>query len=320
MKLFADYHVHTNNARFRKGKASIQDIAHKANAIGLSEVAVVCHGLNHFYACDKLKFLQSRKVVDDLNLELDTQIHLAIEADILSVDGDLDVDDEMLEKTDILMIGYHKMIKTDYASYFGRQNKSAQAIDLATDAYINAIKRYNVDIVAHPNVGVKLDLYKLGKFCLENDVLIELNNKHLNFSEAEANDLIRSGCLFVISSNSYDIETIGRFDNVMIFIEKYNIPLERVVNLDISGGQKTKLELEIEDDYWRLQKLKAKQPKPYELSAEIEDKLNQIIKEKNIIEKEYDEIDIKDTLSADERAFIEQVEEYLRTGVKPNKK
>lgn len=315
MKLFADYHIHVKNQKFSKLKLSIEKLAEHANMIGLSEIAIIFHGLKHPYALNKETFLQVREFINEINLNYDTKIMLGIEADVLSVDGDLDVDNDLIDLADILLIGYHKFIKTDFTSFFGKQKKTAEAVDLATDAYINAIKRYPVNIVAHPNAYIKLDLYKLGRFCAEEGVYIELNNRHLNFSDLEVYDLIRSECYFIISSDAYLVNDMAKYDNAMILIEKCNIPLERVANLDVLNGKKTKLELEIEEDFERLQRVNKKYGKKYELSSEIENKLIEIQKEKGIAISE-ENYDIKDTLPADKRELIEKIEYYLKTGIK----
>ena len=41
-------------------------------------------------------------------------------------DGTLDIDNETLAMLDILIIGYHKMIKTDFANFFGKTKKDAE--------------------------------------------------------------------------------------------------------------------------------------------------------------------------------------------------
>lgn len=315
MKLTADYHVHSNNCRFKISRSSIEEIARKANAIGLQKIAITDHGYKHFFACDKQKLLKARQTVDELNASLGTKVLLGIEADILSENGDLDVDDETLNVIDILIIGYHKMIKTDFASFFGKQKNSFEAISSATDAYINAIKRYDVDIVAHPGAGLKLDLYRLGRACADYNVLVEINNRHCDYSEEEMNDLIRSGCFFVVSSDSYGSGSIANVDNALLLLEKYNIPSHRVVNVDYDNFSKSVLDIEIEEDIKRYNEVMSKyKKKNYDdsLSLETEEKLKSIAQENNINIEDDEEIDYKLFMSDEDRAIIERAEEYLR--------
>ncbi len=317
MKLTADYHIHSNNSRFKISKSSIAEIARRANSLGLREVAITDHGYKHIFAADKQKLLAARDDIFDLNASLGTNVLLGVEADILSENGDLDVDDETLAAIDILIIGYHKMIKTDFASYFGKQKLSHEEIERATDAYVNAIKRYDVDIVAHPGKGLKVDLYRLGKTCAEYNVLIEINNRHCDYSEPEIRDLIRSGCQFVVSSDAYGAEQVGKVDNAMLLIEKYDIPSDRIVNVEYGDRYKSELDLEIEEDLKRYERLIKKQNASAgfdELSDETEYKLRAIAKEKGLQLEEVndDKIDYKELLSEEERAIVERAEEFLR--------
>ena len=316
MKLIADYHIHSNNGKFKLAKSSVEEIARAANAMDLQQIAITDHGYNHFFAANKQKLIENRKIVNEINaMGGNTNILLGIEADILSQDGTLDIDQETYDMIDILIIGYHKMIKTDFASYFGGQKKSHEAISAATDAYINAILRYKPDIVAHPGIGLKVDLYRLGKVCAENNVLVELNNRHCDYSESEIKDLIRSECNFVVSSDSYGEESIGKVDKALALIQKYDIPSFRVVNVEFPKNEMSDIEREIEEDYERLMKLVERQKKAkekYNLSEETEEKLQEIMEEKGLKE-DYDDLEINplDVLSPEQRKIVDEIQEYI---------
>lgn len=312
MKLTADYHIHSNNSKFKRTKSSITDIAKRANALGLDEIAVTDHGFKHFFAADKQKLLNAKKEVLEINTSIGTNVLLGVEADIISANGDLDVDNETLAVIDILLIGYHKMIKTDFASFFGKQDNSHEAIEKVTDAYINAIKKYNVDIVAHPGQGIKVDLYRLGKACAKYDVLMEINNRHCDYTDEEMGDLLRSGCQFVVSSDSYGTGLVGRVDNAMLLIEKYNIPSDRIINVDFGENYKSALDKEIDEDFERYQKYIKNRKVGYNLSNETEDALSKIANEKGYeLEVIEDKIDYKALLSDKERQTVERAEAII---------
>lgn len=313
MRLIADYHIHSNNCKFRVAKSSIEEIARKANSLGLKSIAITDHGFKHKLAANKKKLFEAREIINKINMSSGTEVLLGIEADILSEDGLIDIDEQTLEIIDVLIIGYHKFIKTDFASYFGRQKGGHEAISLATDAYINAILKYDVDIVAHPGHGVKIDLFRLGKVCAEYDVLMELNNRHCDYSEEDMADLLRSGCSFVVSSDAYAENNIGEVDNVFNLIEKYNIPTERIVNVDFDSSSQSEIEKLIEEDYERYRKVMASKKKKYgDLSDETERRLNEIAKAKGIYQEDENEIDIKEFLSDEDRIMVERAEAYIK--------
>ena len=62
--------------------------------------------------------------------------------------------------------------------------------------------------------------------------MIELNNKHIDFSDDEAKQNINSGCNFIVSSDAHRKENVANVSRVLEFIEKYNVPLDRIVNID----------------------------------------------------------------------------------------
>ena len=314
MKLIADYHIHSNNSKFGLSKASIEEIARKANSVGLKEIAITDHGFKHFFATSKDKLIKARELIDELNESMGIKILLGIEADVISAAGDIDVDDETLQMIDMLLIGYHKMIKTDFATFFGGQRKNIGAIEKATDAFINAISRYNVDIVAHPGNGLKLNLYRLGKFCAENSVFIELNNRHHNYTKQEINDLIRSGCEFVVSSDAKNEFSVGNVDRVIDFVLKNNIPTERIINYDFGNGKRLEIDKEIEEDMKKYNELfqNNKNERKAELSDETEKRLNDIAREKGLIEDNQEEVDYKLFLTPEERRIVERAEEFLK--------
>lgn len=318
MKLTADYHIHSNNSKFKRTRATIAEIARKANSLGLKEIAITDHGFKHFFAADKQKLLAAKKEILEINTSIGTNVLLGIEADIISSNGDLDVDAETLANIDILMIGYHKMIKTDFASYFGKQNNSYDAIEKATDAYINAIKKYDVDIVAHPGRGIKVDLYKLGRACAKFDVLIELNNRHCDYTAEEMGDLLRSGCHFVVSSDSYGAGLVGRVDNAMLLIEQYDIPSDRIINVDFGENYKSELDKEIDEDFKRYQDyIKSHKSINYGLSNETEMALSNIAKEKGYnLDVVEDKIDYKALLSDEQRRTVERAEAIIKKNKK----
>ena len=127
MKLLADLHTHSKNSRFGHGKNSIEEMAIAANEIGLVEIGITDHGYSHFFKTSKQKLKQARKIVDEINSWSKTKVLLGIEADIIKEDGTIDIDNETLSMLDILIVGYHRLIFTDFAGLFGNTKKTEQA-------------------------------------------------------------------------------------------------------------------------------------------------------------------------------------------------
>lgn len=336
MKLLGDYHTHSKNSRFFHGKNTIEEIVNQANMIGLVEVAITDHGYRHVFRTSKEKLVKARKLIDEINKTSKTKVLLGYEADIISEDGTIDIDSETMELIDILLAGYHRMTVTDFAGFFGKQEDSPEAIEKCTNAYINAIKKYPISIITHLNSVLKVDLYKIGCACSDNDVFVELNNRHLNFSEKDIEDLVASGCSFVVNSDAHTREDVGKVDLVFDLIKKYNIPTENLMNVEFSYDEMTEEHKEIQayyNIYQQKQNERQKKERALEekrateftekLSDEMEAALSEIARERGLkYTPVKDEIDFYEGASfEDEEAneILRRAYEYLQRDDVPSK-
>ena len=105
-------------------------------------------------------------------------------------------------------------------------------IERNTDAYIKAIKKYNIDIVTHPQEYVRVNLVRLAEACAENNCYLEINNKHLNITDEEIQELLKTDVKFIISSDAHKKENILRVERALEFVARNNIPEERIANLN----------------------------------------------------------------------------------------
>ncbi len=330
MKLLADLHTHSKNSRFGHGKNTIEEMAIAANEIGLVEIGITDHGYSHICRTNKQKLKQARVVIDEINSWSKTKVLLGIEADIIKEDGTIDIDNETLSMLDILIVGYHRCIFTDFAGFFGNVKKTAQARKKCTNAFINAIRKYPVTIVSHLDSVLTTDLYEIGKVCKERGTMVEINNRHTKWTEKQMAELIDSGCMFVVSSDAHSRAGVGEVENAMEYIRKYNIPSERVVNIQFSEEEKSDLDREYSayrSVYEQVAKAKRAKEEALEtklkteitgnLSDEMENALKNIAREKGLhyeapkIDRNFDEY-VKDVEDDDMDELIQQAEEYIR--------
>ena len=331
MKLLADLHTHSKYSRFFHGKNTIEQMVIAANELGLVEIAITDHSFKHFFGTNIVNLLKAREEIDEINKWSKTKVLLGIEADIISEDGTLDIDEDVAMIIDVLVVGYHRMIKTNFAGFFGTQKKDKESIAKATRAYVNAIQKYPVTIVSHLDSVLKTDLYKIGKACADKGVMVEINNRHCKWTEEQVNDLIASGCMFVLSSDAHRREDVGVVTNALKIVKKYNIPKELIANVELEENEKTDDDREIEGYYGIYQtKQKAKEDREEkleqvrkteftnELSDEMERKLRQIAYEQGLkYEEVSNETDLFDeyqkfrTTFAETEELIRDAKEYL---------
>ena len=329
MKLLADLHTHSKNSRFGHGKNSIEEMAIAANEIGLVEIGITDHGYKHFFRTTKNKLKEARKIINEINEWSKTKVLLGIEADIMDEDGTLDIDNETLSMLDILIVSYHRMTNTNFAGYFGGVKKTPEAKQKCTNAFINAIRRYPVTILAHLDSILETDMYEIGKVCAERGTMVEINNRHTFWTREQMEDLVASGCMFVISSDAHSRSAVGEVNHAMEMIRRYDIPSERVANVEFTEEEKSQEDREYEayksiykkvegEKQAREDKIQDKKKNEFgnSLSKEMEDELRKIAHARGETyevrrqEENYDGY-VNDNMDENER-IIAMAEEYIR--------
>lgn len=331
MKLIADYHTHSKNSRFFHAKNSILEMAISANEMGLNEIAITDHGFKHLCGINKAKLMKAREEIDEINTWSKTKVLLGIEADIISEDGTIDVDNESLAMLDLLVVGYHKMVKTDFAGYFGNVAKSEESKVRCTNAFVNCINRYPVTMVSHLDSVLETDLYRIGCACRDKNVLVEINNRHTKWTREQVDELVASDCLFAVCSDAHRREDVGHVDRAFRIIKKHEIPTENIVNVEFAEDEKTEDHREA-DYYYSIYQSKKQEKLNKEiekeekkrveftesLSPEMEKALREIAKEKGIVyvnREEPSEEDESDFVSSfnfvDDTDIIERAKNYI---------
>ena len=234
MKITGDYHTHSVFSKFHHGKNTIEENAEVAKNNGFLAYGVTDHGPKHtMYGIRKKNFKKARDIVDGLNKKFDgkMKVYFGIEANILGKDGKIDLTDDQIKMLDYIVVGYHKGTITNFVQYFIARNTKKQ-IEKNTNAYVNAVNRYNIAFFSHLNTYIKVNVKELANACAKRGTLIEINNRHFNFSEQDMKDLLDTDVKFILSSDAHKAKNVGLVDNALDIVKKYNIPLERIVNID----------------------------------------------------------------------------------------
>lgn len=243
MKLYGDYHTHTT---YSHGKGSIRDNVNWALKKGLKEIAICDHGPGHYlYGIKKGKLPSMRKEIDSLNKEYNGKginILLGVEANIVGLDGTIDMNDELIEMTDILLLGYHygampKSFSDGIGIYirnfiskilpFGRE----KTIQMNTDAFIKAINRYPIDFITHPGSKAKIDIKKLAREAAKVGTALEINSKHSELSVENIKLALDEDVKFVINSDAHIPEDVGNVEESFNRAILAKVPLNRIKNI-----------------------------------------------------------------------------------------
>lgn len=243
MRMIGDYHTHTT---FSHGIGSIEDNVKVAIEKGLREIAICDHGPGHFlYGVKKKNLPVMRREIDRLNKKYedeDINILLGVEANLIGFDGSIDMDDELIGYTDILLLGYHYgivpnslragiefYIKNPISKVTGLGEKAA--IDLNTLAFIKAINKYPVDFITHPGAKVKLNIKELAKQASKVGTSLEINSKHGELSVENIKIAIETDVDFIVNSDAHKPEDVGKIRKSLIRIKKAGLGLDRIKNI-----------------------------------------------------------------------------------------
>lgn len=248
MNFLGDYHTHTIYSKkpfilWYHAKGSIEDNIASAKQVGLKEIAITDHGFNHgLFGCSRKNLKIRKEEILRLSQKYGIKVYFGVEANFIGQDGTIDVIDSDRQYLDIVLCGFHKptiakkmsdgfniFFKNFFAKYFGTSKKMYMR---NTQMVLNALEKNKIDVLTHLNSKMKCDVVEIAKKAAEKGTLIELNERHCDFSKSEIDGMLEAGASFIVNSDAHKPAKIGAFPNAESIIDKYNIPKERIVNLD----------------------------------------------------------------------------------------
>ncbi len=225
--LKTDLHVHS----LASGHAfnTIFELVAYAKTIGVETIAITDHGpsmvgaphLGYFEVLNRIP-----KKIDGVN------VMVGCEANIIDLDGNIDIPIEIQRSLDLVIIGLHQ--RTPYPK--------GTSIFENTTALIKAIRNNRVGIIAHPYRTIfPVDIEALSKAAHESRVALEVNLHHLSVCDEE--ELKQVGLMLefvsrmngkvVVSSDAHIAQEIG--DDSILERLSFHIPTQIVLGLN--GGK-----------------------------------------------------------------------------------
>ena len=253
IKLMGDYHTHTIYSSAirpstRHAKGTIRDNAEAALAKGLKEIAITEHGPAHYlYGVRKRNIKIMRDEIDSLNQEFGPKglkILLGVESNIIGLDGRLDIDDDVLKYTDILLMGYHYgampsgivdgmgLYILNPISKFLKVGKE-KAKELNTRAYINALNKYPIDLITHPGSKAVVDIVEVAREAYKFGTALEISSKHSELSVESIKLLLNEDVIYMVNSDAHRPEDVGNVENGIKKAKEAGLPLDRIKNINI---------------------------------------------------------------------------------------
>lgn len=242
MELFADYHTHTI---YSHGKGTIEDNVVAAIRRGLREIAITDHGPSHAsYGVRRRNLPKMRMEIDRLQQKYpEIRILLGVEANLIGIDGTIDVGEQELKILDKLLLGFHNgaVPKSPAAgwnlylmNYLANLKSKSALADVCrarnTDALIRAVQRYPVDILTHPGAKIDIDIRRLAKAVSGTKTVLEINASHGNLTVEYAKIALEEHARFVIDSDAHHPDRVGDFKRGIEIAQAAGIPADRIIN------------------------------------------------------------------------------------------
>ncbi|MFP4661481.1 MAG: PHP domain-containing protein [Halanaerobiales bacterium] len=247
MKCTGDFHTHSE---YSHGKGKLQGNIEAAIRKGLKKIAITDHGPRSWNIIrlgvkraeellevkDKLRKMQSQYP--------EVEILAGVEANIINIDGELDVPDNILSELDIVAAGFHlllfppdirsarKIIFDNRLVYHFISARRQEIREQNTRALVNAVRRYDIDFITHPGYGVDIDTYKLARVCSEENTCLEINARHGELSRGFVRAAAETDVKFIINSDAHSPEEVGDLDDGLVIVAELGLSADRIVNVE----------------------------------------------------------------------------------------
>lgn len=240
VEIVADYHTHT---RYSHGTGTVADNARAAAARGLAAVGIADHGPASYpwLRASPADLRAMRREVDDLNRQGPVQVLAGVEANVVGVDGALDVPREILDELDVVLAGLHPTVIPPTlrdgwhllaGNWLARLSgaAAARARTRNTKALVEAVQRYDIDILTHPGWGLPIDTGELARACARRETAMEINAAHGNMTVEYCRLVARAGCYFSIGSDAHRPEDVGNLERALQVARAAGLRPEQVLN------------------------------------------------------------------------------------------
>lgn len=225
MNVEVETHCHT----IASGHAysTLMEIVTEGKKKGLKGISLTDHGPNMPGGPNVYHILNQRVIPNEIE---GIKILKGVEANIIDYDGKLDIEDDILEKLDLVIASLHNVCIP------------SSTIENNTNAIIKAMENPNVDIIGHlGNPFYQLNYEEIVKKAVETNTLIEVNNSSFLTSRVGSRENCSTivklckkyGAKITMGSDAHIAFDIGRTDKSSDLIEEIGYDKDLIMNLKI---------------------------------------------------------------------------------------
>lgn len=248
IRLVADYHTHT---RYSHGSGTVEDNILAARRRGLKAVAITDHGPAMVFGLGVKGAGTLLRIKEDVNrynqVYPDIRTYAGVEANVIGVDGTLDVPRRVLKELDLVLAGLHLQVRPKtladgfhliagniiLARTSRRLKQRVRVVN--TKALVEAVNRYDINIITHPGLHLDIDTAELARACARRGTSMEINAGHGYMTEEYVRIAEHHGATFAIDSDAHRPENVGRLERGLAVAEKVGLNPERIINAAPAG-------------------------------------------------------------------------------------
>ncbi len=246
MEFIGDFHMHST---YSDGRYSIEDMVEAGRKCGFLSMAITDHGPHNVgFGVKKAEtFLEIKEKLALLNQNCaDIQLLCGCEANIIGLEGEIDVPAAIYEQLDVLIVGLHPLARPEklsqvwdlnlrnQAARFSRGQKN-KVINTNTKTLLAAMDAHPISIISHPGLGMPIDVPEVARGCAKHNVLYEINCGHRFPSLDDILAAGKEGVNFIVDSDAHFTDSVGKLEYGSNLLQQAEVPLERIVNARLEG-------------------------------------------------------------------------------------
>jgi putative hydrolase len=234
----ADFHTHTFHS---DGTSSALENAWAAKRAGLSTVGIADHGPASIgRGVPRRDWARVLAEVIAAEKQTGVEVLFGCEANVVTLDGELDVPEDVRKAMDIVLCGLHRaviprdltglrLIAQNVVPVLIKGQAEKARVD-NTKALVEAVNRNDIDIITHPGLKMDIDTAELARACAKRGTALEISAGHSYMTEDFVQIAARQGVMFTIGSDAHRARDVGNLSRGARIARSAGLDARRVLN------------------------------------------------------------------------------------------
>ncbi|MCH5210237.1 MAG: phosphatase [Oscillospiraceae bacterium] len=226
MKILFDTHTHTLASAH--AYSTVQELAKRAADEGMEAIAITDHAPAIPDGVHPWHFINLKAIPREIN---GVKILYGAEVNILDLEGNIDLDEDILKNMDVVNASIHKPCYKD----LGAEDN--------TSAYLSIVNNPLIDVICHSGApDLSYDYEKIIDLAKKNHKLIEINNHSFYVRKASIPNCKRIAelCMekevgIVVSSDAHISFEIGDYNNALDMLKEISFPEKLIINRNLKA-------------------------------------------------------------------------------------